>query len=114
MVYNICQGDHASHRCPKIANAPVANFPLFKNVPSLDGAHRAAFSSIKLGKLPQSVKKMKAERQQFPATLPISVETQKNVTNNNTTSSQDSDICHITIGILWIQLQDTPRHGSLM
>ncbi|KAF3068633.1 hypothetical protein CFAM422_007821 [Trichoderma lentiforme] len=34
----------------------------------LDNTHRAAFSSIKFGKLPQSVKRMKADRQQAKET----------------------------------------------
>lgn len=55
MACNICLGNHAGCRCPDIANAPVTDLALFKNVPPLNNTHRAAFSSIKFGKLPQSV-----------------------------------------------------------
>ncbi|PTB52667.1 hypothetical protein M431DRAFT_483800 [Trichoderma harzianum CBS 226.95] len=52
----------AGRRCPKIGDRTVADLCLFKNVAPLDDVHRAAFSSIKHGKLPEGVKKIKADR----------------------------------------------------
>ncbi|OPB40073.1 hypothetical protein A0O28_0001520 [Trichoderma guizhouense] len=58
----ICNGKHAGRRCPKIGDRAVADLCLFENVAPLDDFHRAAFASIKHGKLPEGVKKMKANR----------------------------------------------------
>ncbi|KAL5094198.1 hypothetical protein Trisim1_008304 [Trichoderma cf. simile WF8] len=58
----ICNGKHAGRRCPKIGDRAVADLCLFENVAPLDDVHRAAFASIKHGKLPEGVKKMKANR----------------------------------------------------
>ncbi|KAK4072485.1 hypothetical protein Trihar35433_4549 [Trichoderma harzianum] len=58
----ICNGKHAGRRCPKIGDRAVADLWLFENVAPLDDVHRAAFASIKHGKLPEGVKKIKANR----------------------------------------------------
>lgn len=58
----ICQGEHAGRRCPDIEKAPITSLTAFHNVPPLDNVVRNAFSSIKFGKLPQSVKKVKENR----------------------------------------------------
>ncbi|KAL6822261.1 hypothetical protein V8C40DRAFT_43283 [Trichoderma camerunense] len=58
----ICNGKHAGRRCPKIGDRTFADLCLFENVAPLDDVHRAAFASIKHGKLPEGVKKMKAYR----------------------------------------------------
>ncbi|KKO98317.1 hypothetical protein THAR02_09581 [Trichoderma harzianum] len=52
------------NRCPEIANASGASLETFRNIPPLDGVSRAAFSSIKLGKVAGSVKKLKLQRKQ--------------------------------------------------
>ncbi|KAK4061335.1 hypothetical protein Trihar35433_9662 [Trichoderma harzianum] len=63
-ICGICQGEHAGQRCPEIANASGASLETFCNIPPLDDVSRAAFSSIKLGKVADSVKKLKLQRKQ--------------------------------------------------
>ncbi|KAJ4857723.1 hypothetical protein T069G_08620 [Trichoderma breve] len=69
ILCNVCflpghQGNYQVKRCPEIANAAGASLETFSNIPPLDDVSRAAFSSIKFGKVADSVKKLKLQRKQ--------------------------------------------------
>lgn len=70
-MYSICSGKHFSRRCPKVKTAPVTDLATFKNVTPLDNITRAAFSSVKGGRLLESVKKLKESRREKRETTNI-------------------------------------------
>lgn len=64
VICGICQGEQAGQRCPEIANAAGSSLETFHNIPPFDDVSRAAFSSIKVGKVADSIKKLKLQRKQ--------------------------------------------------